>query len=108
MTSDNLRDLVDDIVQRKYESQNIELKKAKDGVPKRLYDTLSSFSNQNGGGIIVFGIDEVNDYDIVGVCDVQLLQKKVAEQCGQMQPKVRPVFSYVTIDGKDIVSIEIG
>ncbi|MHC1724366.1 MAG: hypothetical protein AB9836_14290 [Aminipila sp.] len=28
------------------------------GTPSKLYDTLSSFSNQLGGGVIVFGIDE--------------------------------------------------
>lgn len=108
MTSDELKVLVDKVIARQYESQNIELKKAKGGAPQSLYDTLSSFSNQKGGGIIIFGIDEKDNYKITGIDDVQLLQKKVVEQCEQMEPKVRPVFSYAEIDNKTVVSIEIG
>ncbi len=107
MTSDELKGLVKDIIARQYESQNIELKKAKGGTPLSLYGTLSSFSNQKGGGIIIFGIDEKQGYTITGIDDVQLLQKKIIEQCDQMEPRVRPVFSYAEIDDKTIVSIEI-
>ena len=53
-----LEQLVRDIVRQRCERQNIELKRAARGTPERLYDTLSSFSNQAGGGIILFGIDE--------------------------------------------------
>ena len=48
------------------------------GTPEKLYDTLSSFSNQVGGGIILFGIDEKNNFEITGVYDAQDLQAKVA------------------------------
>ncbi|WP_371263046.1 RNA-binding domain-containing protein [Selenomonas ruminantium] len=36
----------------------MEIKAAHGGCPKRLYDTLSSFANQDGGGTLFFGIDE--------------------------------------------------
>ena len=49
--------------------------------PKRLYDTLSSFSNQDNGGVLLFGIDETAGFQVVGVYDAQDLQKKVTEQC---------------------------
>ena len=79
MLPEELVNLVTDIVNLKCERQNIELKKAAGGTPERLYNTLSSFSNQNGGGIIVFGIDEDNGYKVCGVYDPQDLQKKVTE-----------------------------
>ena len=41
-----------------------------------MYDSLSSFSNQDEGGIIIFGIDEKQDYKEVGVYDPQDIQKK--------------------------------
>jgi len=50
------------------------------GCPTRLFDTLSSFSNQDQDGIIEFGIGESDNYKIVGVYDPQDLQKKVTEQ----------------------------
>ncbi|MGM9948199.1 RNA-binding domain-containing protein [Floccifex sp.] len=52
-----------------------EVKKAHDGTLKHLYDTLSSFSNQDEGGIIVFGLDETQGFKPVGVYDLQDLQK---------------------------------
>lgn len=71
----------------------MELKNAHVDCPKRLYDTLSSFSNQDSGGILLFGVDESAGYQAVGVYDLQNLQKKVTEQYNQMEPKVRAVFT---------------
>ena len=58
MTTEELYDKLKLIQKMKCETQNLELKSAEQGCPKRLYDSLSSFSNQDDGGIIVFGIDE--------------------------------------------------
>ena len=56
MTTEELYDKLKLIQKMKCETQNLELKSAEQGCPKRLYDSLSSFSNQDDGGIIVFGI----------------------------------------------------
>ena len=58
MTTEELYDKLKLIQKMKCKTQNLELKSAEQGYPKRLYDSLSSFSNQDDGGIIVFGIDE--------------------------------------------------
>lgn len=107
MQADDLRKLVYSIQEQKTETQKIELKSAEHGCPTRLFDTLSSFSNQDGGGIIVFGIDEKEDFAVKGVYDPQDLQKRVTEQCKQMEPTVRALFTVCEIDGKIIVSAEI-
>ena len=83
MTTEELYDKLKLIQKMKCETQNLELKSAEQGYPKRLYDSLSSFSNQDDGGIIVFGIDERDDYAVTGVYDSQDLQKRVTEQCKQ-------------------------
>ena len=77
MQTEALKKIVLDI---KSESQTIELKAATQGCPTRLFDTLSSFSNQDEGGIIIFGVDEKQDYKEVGVYDPQDIQKKINEQ----------------------------
>ena len=92
------------VIREKAENQQVELKAAKDGCPKRLYDSLSSFSNQDTGGVILFGIDEAADFSVCGVYDAQDLQHKVTEQCREMEPVVRATFSTVEIDGKVVVS----
>lgn len=107
MQTEALKKLALDIITRKAESQTIELKAAVSGCPTRLFDTLSSFSNQDDGGIIIFGIDEKADYTVKGVYDAQDLQKKVTEQCKQMEPPVRALFTMCEMDGKTIVSAEI-
>lgn len=107
MQAEELKRIALDIKRMKTETQTIELKSAEQGCPTRLFDTLSSFSNQDSGGIIIFGIDENNDYAINGVYDAQDLQKKVTEQCKQMEPLVRALFTVCDIDGKIIVSAEI-
>lgn len=107
MTTDELKELLNIIQNNKHESQTLELKKASTGCPKRLYDTLSSFANQDIGGIIVFGIDEEENYEEVGVYDPQDIQKKIGEQCLQMEPKIRPLLTVVEKDHKYFVSAEI-
>ena len=76
MLNIELNDLIKQIITTQAESQTIEVKAAHGGMPKRLYDTLSSFSNQDDGGIIVFGLDETQNFKPVGVYDLQDLQKK--------------------------------
>ena len=107
MTEEELYEKLKLVQKMKCESQMLELKAAKEGCPKKLYDTLSSFSNQDDGGIIIFGIDEAQHYKEVGVYDAQDIQKKINEQCLQMNPIVRPLITVIEKDGKNFVSAEI-
>lgn len=107
MLPEELNVLIEEVLKNKSELQHVELKKAGQGTPDRLYDTLSSFSNQYGGGTIIFGIDEKNGYDVTGVYDAQDLQVKVTQKALQMEPVVRPVFTLTEYMGKQIVSAEI-
>ena len=94
------------ICKNKCESNSIELKAAEKGCP-RLFDTLSSFSNHQGGGKIIFGIDESSGYKICGVYDAADIQKKIMEQSLQMEPVVRPLCTVAEVEGKVIVCAEI-
>lgn len=107
MLAEELKELAARICAQKVEAQYIEVKTAKEGCPKRLYDTLSSFSNQDSGGILVFGMDERKEFQAVGVYDLQDLQKQVTEQCNQMEPPVRAVFTFAEYEGACIASAEI-
>lgn len=107
MLPEELIDLVSKTVRQKAETQTLELKAAHVDCPKRLYDTLSSFSNQDSGGILLFGVDETKSFEVVGVYDLQSLQKKVTEQCNQMEPPVRAVFTVAEVGDKPVCSAEI-
>ena len=106
MQDEILVDLINKIQAQKYESQTLEIKSAHKGCPKKLYDTLSAFSNQDSGGIIIFGIDEA-DYSLCGVYDVEDLEKQINNQCKEMEPVIRPLISACEIDGKSVVAAEV-
>ena len=107
MQEEELVRLVRKIQHRHSEGQQIEVKKAAVGCPTSLYDTLSSFSNQDTGGTIVFGLDEASDFAVTGVYDAQDLQHRVTQQCREMEPVVRALFTSADCDGKIVVSAEI-
>ena len=107
MGETDLIQLLKTVSKRKYETQTEECKAARKGCPEHLYDTLSSFSNQSKGGVILFGVDEKNDFELCGVYDAQDLQKKVKNQCEDLFPAVRAFFTTATFDGKTFLSAEI-
>lgn len=95
------------VQQRQCEEQTIEVKAAHRGCPERLYDTFSSFSNQDDGGVLLFGLDEKQGFTKVGVYDAQDLQKKLMEVGEEMTPVVRPILSVYDENGMVFVAAEI-
>jgi len=107
MTTEELIERLELIQKYKCETSTLEIKSAEQGCPKHLYDTLSSFSNQDDGGTIIFGIDETKGYKETGVYDSHDIQKKINEQCLQMEPVVRPLLTVAEKDNKYFVAAEI-
>lgn len=106
MLNEDLRKLIDKILEEKCEGQTLEIKSANKGFPK-IWDSLSSFSNQSSGGVIVFGIDESKDFEVVGVYNVNDLLHKISENCKQMEPEVRGVTTSCVYEGKSVVALEV-
>lgn len=107
MVESEFKILLSQIQARQCELQTLEIKAANKGCPERLYDTLSAFSNQDLGGTIVFGLDESQGFNPVGVYNAQDLQKKVMEYGEQMTPVIRPVFTVCEENGLCFVAAEI-
>ena len=94
---------------RKYrtETDRIEAKTANGGFPKKCYDTFSSFSNKYGG-MIIFGINEENNFSTEGVYDVKDLQNQISHLCtDSMEPAIRPDILPLEFEGKNIVAVSI-
>lgn len=109
MTIEQMQAILARIQVLKAETQNMEYKTAAKGEPHKLYDTISSFSNQDEGGIIIFGVDEKHNFEEVGVGDVNALQNSISNQCLEMEPRVRPLISHFHRgeDEKDFLFVEI-
>ena len=107
MQPEELRTLIEEIQRHKTEKQTIELKSAHEGFPGKIYDTLSSFSNQDDGGIMIFGVSDKPKFEVVGVYDAEEMQRKIMEACDQMEPKVRALITMCEIEEHMVVSAEI-
>ena len=107
MLESELETLISKIQSRKCEEQIVEVKSAHKGCTEKLYDTYSAFANQNAGGTLVFGLDEKQGFQKVGVYDAHDLQKKLMEYGEQMTPVIRPVLTVYDEDGMVFVSAEI-
>ena len=106
MRNEEIKEIIENIKVAKAEDSNIELKSAKGGPPK-IYDTLSSFSNQNAGGVIIFGINEDKDFLVEGVYDAKNLIQDIISQCNEMEPTIIPIISQYAYNEKTIVVAEI-
>lgn len=93
------------------ESENVELKKAKNEVPKSFWETYSAFANTDGG-LVIFGVDEINQ-EVVGVADPLKIRDDLFNQLNNPQKVSYNVMSnddikIITLDdGKQIVLINI-
>lgn len=108
MTREELMDLLDEVRSTRGELQNVEVKAARRDTPKRLFEPLSAFANRTGGGILLFGVDEERDFEIVGAGDVQKLQSDIGSLASNaMEPVLRLEFSVERIEDKTIVAVEV-
>lgn len=108
LTAEDIIKLIVDLQTNRSEVADVEAKKAETEPPRRLYESLSSLSNRNGGGVILFGVDETQGFRVVGVTNLAKLQADVASVAADtMEPPVRPVFTLAEIEGKTILAAEI-
>jgi ATP-dependent DNA helicase RecG len=107
VTRGELLSLVADLRAHGCEADDLEVKTAKGGTPKRLDACLSAFANTRGG-ILLFGLDERRGFKAVGVQDAQALQKDLADLAqSQMEPAVTVTISHEVISGANIVIVEV-
>lgn len=108
MQKEELMQLIRDVQLLKIEKSKVELKSTKESFPKPIYDTISAFSNQDSGGIILFGAaNDGSMVEITGVYDADDVERKIIENCQQMEPSVHPILTRCTIKGKTVVAAEI-
>lgn len=108
MDREDLWKLLDEVKKLQSESDHVEVKAARRGTPKRLYEPLSAFGNRTGGGVILFGLDESSDFSIVGVGDAHRLQEDITHLASElMEPTLRPEFTMDEIEDETVVAVEI-
>lgn len=111
LTESELIKLFTEAIQRQSESENVEFKDARGGIPSDLWKPISAFSNSPGGGIIFFGIVEnqiTKNFSIPGQIDLATLQSKIVTLIQQKMKNVGlyslKIFKY---ESKDILALLI-
>ena len=108
MTREELLQLIAEVQQLQSELDDVEVKAAQGGTPQRLYEPISAFANQPGGGVILFGLDERHNFEVVGVGNAQRLQEEIGHLvAAEMEPALRPEFTIAEIDGATVVAVEV-
>ncbi len=107
MDKDEVLKAIDILRRYNTETDMIEAKTALLGFPKKCYDTFSSFSNRYGG-IIIFGLNESENFKTEGVYDVNDLQKQITNLCSDvMEPVIRSDIISFEFEGKNILAVKI-
>ena len=87
--------------------RHVEAKLAWGGLPKRLWETLSAFANTAGGGVIILGLDEGANFEVVGVENPRKILQDLGSMTAEMEPRLAPVIDVKELDGRPLVVAEI-
>lgn len=108
MTHEDIADALEQLQRQRTELPNVEAKRARDGLPKRIWETLSAFANTPGGGVLLLGVDEEAGFAPVGVADPARLQADLASLCSdQMEPPLRPLIQLFEAGDATVLVAEI-
>lgn len=108
MTRQELLQLIAEVQRYQSELDSVEVKSARGGTPQRLFEPFSAFANRTGGGAILFGLDEMRNFNIVGVGNPHRLQEEISHlAASETEPALRPEFTIEEVNGKILVAIEV-
>jgi ATP-dependent DNA helicase RecG len=107
MTAAELRELVQALRSFGTDLSDVEAKRARDGLPRSVRETLSSFSN-TAGGVLVLGLDEEQRFAAVGVADPKRVSEALTSLASaEMEPPLRPLVQLHQFEGTVLVTAEV-
>ena len=108
MTKDELTDIIESLQNTQSDTSHVEIKLSEGGFPKKIWETISSFSNTFGGGVIILGIAESEaGIDVRGISNPSSFQKEMQEVCSKMSPPVRALIEIHKYEGKNLLTTEV-
>lgn len=103
LTSADLELLVTSLRTHGTDNLDVEAKASTPALPKSVRETLSSFSNESGGTLLL-GLAEEQEFAAVGVDDPKKVRDDLASLCADgMEPPVRAEIEIVTFEGVSLV-----
>ena len=107
MTIAELEEHISQLRRLETDLTHVEAKLSASELPKRLWETLSAFSNTAGGGVLILGVSEEAKFEIAGVKNAKKIQQDLASLCTTMDPPVRAYIEVHRIQGKNVITAGI-
>lgn len=111
MDKTEITKLIRDAIKHSTETANVEFKRAKEGLPKSTWRSISAFSHKPGGGIIVFGVfDDRQQKKIIieGTKDIAIIQEKLSDLLSnEMSSIIRADYHILEIKDKSLLAVYI-
>ncbi|MDD5050398.1 MAG: ATP-binding protein [Candidatus Pacebacteria bacterium] len=101
---------IEEAIKHNSETPKVEFKDGRSGVPRKAWESISSFSHAPGGGIIAFGVIENGNkkFEIIGVENIAALQENFSNVVSnEMSVTIRPEYHILEIKGKNILAIYV-
>ena len=109
MDRESTTKLIKKALESNSETSMVEFKDGRGGLPRDIWKTVSSFSHQPGGGIIVFGVVEdqkEGGFIVVEIGNIASLQEKFGDVVNnQMSFVLRPTYHILEIQGCTVLAI---
>lgn len=107
MQADELAEIVENLRMTGADCADVEVKKAKGGLPKSLRETLSAFANTSGG-MIILGLDETDGFTPAGLAEPAKMAADLGAMCSEeMEPPVRPLITIHEFEGFPVLVAEV-
>jgi len=107
MNAQEALELLEAVRRGEYEDAGLEVKRAQRGLPQRLFETLSAFANQVGGGVILLGVDENQGFRLAGVEVAQTVISELTDMAGKMVPPLALEITPVDLEGKTAIVVDV-
>ena len=107
MNTAELQTIIRSLQEFRTDLLHVEAKRAEAELPKRIWETLSAFSNTPGGGVLILGLDEAAGFALTGVRNPKKLMQDLASICGEMEPPVRALIEPHRIEGATLMVAEV-
>jgi len=107
MNKNEAIELIEAVRSGEFEDAEVEVKRAQRGLPQRLFEPLSAFANQTGGGVILLGVDENQGFRIVGVEAVQIVISELTGLASKMVPPLALEITPIEIESQTVIVIEV-
>ena len=102
-----IQQLLEELRETDSDNARVEVKKARGGLPSRLFETLSAFSN-TGGGVLLLGVEESRNFLPIGVEHPAQIERELASlMSDRLSPPMRGLVETHRMSGASIVSVEV-